>query len=138
MTAFLGPADDRALGIAYAEIGDPRAREYLARARPADAAVLGRLAPLEGSQSMYEALLREDPSNPTALVNLGVLYGHAGRARDAARMWQRALETNPAIEAAALNLSQVLPAVEARAVLERYLQFNPGSKAARARLSALN
>jgi len=66
-----------------------------------------------------------------------VIYGQAGLARDAARMWQRALDTNPAIEAAALNLSQVLPAAEARAVLERYLQFNPGSKAARARLSAL-
>jgi hypothetical protein len=137
LTAFLGPADDRALGIAYAEIGDPRAREYLVRARPADAAVLGRLAPLENSQSMYEALLREDPFNAAALVNLGVIYGQAGLARDAARMWQRALDTNPAIEAAALNLSQVLPAAEARAVLERYLQFNPGSKAARARLSAL-
>ena len=37
LTSFLGTADDRALGIAYAQSGDPRARQYLLRASPADA-----------------------------------------------------------------------------------------------------
>jgi hypothetical protein len=35
LIAFLGNADDRAIGLAYAEMGDKRAREYLLRAAPA-------------------------------------------------------------------------------------------------------
>ena len=85
----------------------------------------------------YEAALREDHANPVALVNLGVLYAEAGRIEDAARMWQRALEVNPAIEGAALNLARIRPAAEARGVLEDYLRFNPGSVAARAALGAI-
>ena len=141
LVAFLGEADDRALGIALAETGDPRAREHLLRAKPADAEVLLRLATLEKdperAASLYAGVLRDDPANPTALVNLGALHAQAGRVADAAKLWQRALETNPAIEGAALNLSQVLTAADARAVLERYLEFNPGSTAVRTRLDTL-
>lgn len=141
LVAFLGAADDRALGIAYAEIGDPRARDVLQRAQPADPEVLLRRAVLEGDPArgagLYEAVLRSDASNPTALVNLGVLYGQSGRVKDAVRLWQRALEVNPAIEGAALNLAQVLQPSQARAVLERYLSFNPGSGVAHRLLSAL-
>ncbi|MBZ5582431.1 MAG: tetratricopeptide repeat protein [Acidobacteriia bacterium] len=141
LVPFLGTADARALGIAYAEAGDPRARGYLLRAQPADAAVLLRLAVLEQDSrraaALYEGVLREEPGNPTALVNLGALYAAGGRTQDAARLWRRALETNPAIEGAALNLSQVLPTEQARAVLVQYLGFNPGSRAARSRLAAL-
>jgi tetratricopeptide (TPR) repeat protein len=141
LRAFLGKLDDRGLGLAYAELGDPRARDYLLRANPQDAAVLLRLAAMEQSrkpaQEKYEAVLREDRANPVALVNLGVLYAQAGRTEDAARMWKRALETNPAIEGAALNLARVRPPAEGRAILEKYLRFNPGSAAARAALDAL-
>jgi tetratricopeptide (TPR) repeat protein len=141
LRAFLGAADVRALGIAYAEAGDPRAGTYLARAQPADAEVLLRLAVIEKdprrAASLYQAALRQQPANTTALVNLGVLYAQAGRSEEAAELWQRSLETNPAIEGVALNLSRVLPAAKARAVLERYLTFNPGSTAVRARLAEL-
>jgi Tfp pilus assembly protein PilF len=141
LVALLGPADDRSLGLAYAELEDPRARELLLRARPADTAVLLRLATLEGdpkrATALYAAVLRADPANPSALVNLGVLYAQSGRADQAARLWERALEANPAIEGAALNLAQIRPPAQARAILERYLQFNPDSSAARKRLVAL-
>jgi tetratricopeptide (TPR) repeat protein len=128
-------SDDRSLGLAYAETGDSRARDYLNRVQPADADVLLRLATLERdpkrAASLYEAALRMDPHQPAALVNLGVLYARAGRTADAAKLWQRALETNPALEQPVLNLAQILPPAEARAVIERYLQFNPGSVAVR-------
>jgi tetratricopeptide (TPR) repeat protein len=141
LQSLLGKSDDRALGLAYAEVGDARARQYLLRAKPADAAVLVRLAALERNPKLaaekYEAALREDHANPVALVNLGALYAEAGRIEDAARMWQRALEVNPAIEGAALNLARIRPAAEARGVLEDYLRFNPGSVAARAALDAI-
>jgi Tfp pilus assembly protein PilF len=141
LIAFLGAADARSLGLAYAELGDARARQYLLRAEPADAEVLLRLATLERDPkravSLYEAVLQADPSIPSALVNLGALYGQRGRLAEAIRLWKQALETNPAIEGAALNLAQVLPRAEATAVLERYLQFNPGSSTVRKRLGEL-
>ena len=141
LQAFLGESDDRQLGLAYAEVGDPRAREYLLRAKPADASVLVRLATLETNpilaKEKYEQALREEPANPVALVNLGALYAQSGRIEDAARMWNRALEANPAIEGAALNLARIRPRAQARAVLKRYLLFNPDSAAARAALDAL-
>ena len=138
---LLGKSDDRALGLAYAEVGDARARQYLLQAKPPDAAVLLRLAALEQNPKRaaeeYEAVLREDRANPVALVNLGALYAEAGRIEDAARTWKRALEVNPAIEGAALNLARIRPPAEARGVLEEYLRFNPGSLAARAALDAI-
>jgi hypothetical protein len=141
LTVFLGAADDRALGIAKAEIGDAGARELLLKAQPADTEVRLRLAALERdparAAALYESVLTSEPANTTALVNLGALDGQAGRTREAAALWQRALETNPALEGAALNLSRVLPPADARAALERYLSFNPGSKAVRARLAEL-
>ena len=141
LQSLLGKSDDRALGLAYAEVGDARARQHLLRAKPADAAVLVRLAALERNPKLaaenYEAALREDHANAVALVNLGALYAEAGRIEDAARMWKRALEVNPAIEGAALNLARIRPPAEARGVLEEYLRFNPGSIAARAALGAI-
>jgi tetratricopeptide (TPR) repeat protein len=141
LRAFLGVADDRALGIAYAEAGDARAGGYLQRAQPTDAEVLLRLATLDRdprkSAVLYQAVLRLQPANATALANLGVIYAQAGRQEEAAELWQRSLDANPAIEGVALNLSQVLPVAKARAALERYLEFNPGSTAVRARLAAL-
>jgi Tfp pilus assembly protein PilF len=85
----------------------------------------------------YEAVLREDPANSVALVNLGVIYAQAGRTDEAARLWERALQTNPAIEGAALNLARIRKGPEGRAILQRYLAFNPGSKAARSALEAI-
>jgi predicted CXXCH cytochrome family protein len=141
LVAFLGTTDDRSLGLAYAGLGDVRAREYLARAKPADAEVRLRLAALEQdparAMALYEAVLRENPAQPVALVNLGSLYGRVGKLKEAAELWQRALEANPGIEQAVLNLAEVRPPEEARAILQRYLEFNPGSRAARAKLDGL-
>jgi tetratricopeptide (TPR) repeat protein len=141
LISFLGSADDRSLGLAYAELEDSRARDHLLRASPVDTAVRLRLATLERdpqrAATLYEAVLGDDPANPPALVNLGALYARSGRANQAAGLWERALKTNPAIEGAALNLAQIRPAAQARAILERYLEFNPGSSAVRARLAAL-
>jgi len=142
LTAFLGEPDDRSFGLAYAELGDARAHEYLLRAQPADAAVRLRLAGLESDVgracALYESVLRGDPFQTVALVNLGSLYARAGRLEEAGHLWERALNTNPAIEEAALNLAQIKPPAEARVILQRYLEFNPGSKSARSRLEILS
>jgi hypothetical protein len=141
LVSFLRPADDRALGLAYAELGDPRAREYLLRARPADWQVRLRLAVLEPdparAAALYQAVLKERPGETAALVNLGILYAGVGRTAEAARLWERALAANPAIEEAALNLSRVRPAAEAESIVRRYLELNPASPAALARLAEL-
>jgi tetratricopeptide (TPR) repeat protein len=135
LISFLGQADDRSLGLAYAELGDARARGLLLRTKPVDVEVRLRLAATEtdGARAMalYESVLRERPAQTVALVNLGSLYARAGRLTEAGKLWERALEANPGIEEAALNLAKVRPAGEARGVLQRYLEFNPGSKAAR-------
>ena len=47
------------------------------------------------------------------------------------------LAANPAIEEAALNLSQIRPAADAEAIVKRYLELNPASPAALARLAAI-
>lgn len=142
LQTFLGSGDDRALGLAYAELGDGRALEHLRRAMPADWPVRLRLAVLEPdagrAAQLYESVLRENPYEPVALVNLGSLLARQGRTEEAARMWQRALAVNPAIEEAVLNLAQIQPAREARELLQRYLEWNPVSKNARKRLAELN
>jgi tetratricopeptide (TPR) repeat protein len=139
LVTFLGNADDRAIGLAYAETGDPRARAYLLRAQPSDAPVMLRLAFLEKDTSravaLYESALKLKPDETVALVNLGTLYAASGRATEAARLWRRALEINPGIEEAALNLAQILPSSAAEAVLKRYLEVNPSSAAAKTRFA---
>jgi tetratricopeptide (TPR) repeat protein len=141
LVAFLGTADDRALGLAYEELGDRRAREYLQRAAPHDWLVQLRLAVLESEPvkavKLYESVLKENPYETSALVNLGALYAQAGRTAEAGHLWERALKANPAIEEAVLNLSQIRAAGEAREILQRYLQVNPVSAKAQARLAAL-
>jgi predicted CXXCH cytochrome family protein len=142
LQSFLGEPDDRAIGLAYAEMGDARARDFLLRAKPADVEVRLRLAALEHdtgrARALYESVLRENPTHPVALVNLGSLYARAGRVEEAGNLWRRALDTNPGIEEAALNLAQVGTPSEARAILTRYLEFNPGSNTARARLHSIS
>jgi predicted CXXCH cytochrome family protein len=142
LVAFLGTADDRALGLAYAELGDPRTREYLLRAKPVDSEVRLRLAALEPNPArateLYESVLRDNPAQPAALVNLGSLYAQTGRLDDAAALWRRALENNPGIEEAALNLARIVRPEEAKSVLTRYLESNPGSRAAQARLHSIS
>ena len=139
LAPFLGAADDRAFGLAYAELADGRARQYLLRATPQDWPVLLRLAVLEAdpvrATRFYQSVLRDNPGETAALVNLGSLYAQAGRVTEAGRLWDRALEANPAIEEAVLNLSQIRPRAESQLLLKRYLAINPVSAKARARLA---
>jgi tetratricopeptide (TPR) repeat protein len=141
LAGFLGAADDRAKGLAYAELGDARAAELLRRAVPRDWPVRLRLAVLErdpgNAARLYESVLRDNPREPAALVNLGSLYAVAGRDAEAGQLWERALTVNPALEPAVLNLAKVRAADEARVILRRYLEVNPVSKNARARLAEL-
>ena len=142
LVAFFGTADDRALGLAYAELGDLRAKSFLLRASPADWPVRLRLAVLEAdparAAALYESVLKERPGETSALVNLGALYANAGRTQEAAALWERALASNPATEQAAVNLSRIRPPAEAAAILKRYLELNPASPLARERLKAIH
>ena len=142
LVAFLGEGDDRSLGLAYAELADPRAREYLLRATPQDSLVRLRLAVIESdpgrAAKLYKAVLEDNPGETAALVNLGAIYAQAGRTEEAGRLWERALETNPAIEEAVLNLTQIRTSAESRAILTRYLEVNPASRKARARLAEIS
>jgi tetratricopeptide (TPR) repeat protein len=139
LQVFLGRSDDRAMGLALAELGDPRAGVYLKRVQPADPAVLLRRAALETDPSqaaaIYQSVLRQEPHNPTALVNLGGLYAASARVSEAAALWRHALEVNPGIEQAALNLARISPPDEAGRILARYLEIDPDSRAARALLA---
>lgn len=141
LIAFVGAVDDRALGLAYAELSDRRSREYLLRATPRDSLVRLWLAVLEPNPEravqLYESVLKDTPSEVTALVNLGALYAQSGRLAEAGRLWARALIANPAIEEAVLNLSQIRSTAESKQILERYLELNPVSSKAKARLAAL-
>jgi tetratricopeptide (TPR) repeat protein len=98
------------------------------------------LAALETDESrasaLYESVLRANPFQTVALVNLGSLYAKAGNLEQAASLWERALAANPAIEEAVFNLAQIRSPAEAREIIKRYLLFNPGSLAARHWLDA--
>jgi len=141
LVPFLGPGDDRALGLAYAELGDPRAKAYLRRAVPQDWPVQLRLAVLEPDPAraaqLYESVLRSNPYEPAALVNLGTHLARQGRTLEAGRLWDRALLANPALEDAVLNLTQIRPAKDSRLLLQKYLELNPVSRKALSRLAEL-
>ena len=141
ITAFLGVADDRALGLAYAELGDKRAREYLLRASPQDWQVQLRLAVLEPdaakAAALYESVLKQNPYEPSALVNLGTHLAKQGRTAEAGRLWERALAANPGLEEAVLNLSLIRTVKESQTLLRRYLEVNPVSAKARQRLAEM-
>lgn len=142
LVPFLGSGDDRALGLAYAELGDRRAKEFLLRAEPRDWPVQLRLAVLETdaatAAALYASVLRENPFEPAALVNLGAQRARQGRFVEAGQLWERALAVNPALEEAVWNLTQIRPPKESRMLLLRYLEFNPVSAKARARLAQLS
>ena len=141
LAPFLGSGDNRAIGLAYAELEDKRARQYLLRATPKDWPVQLRLAVMETdvqrAAALYESVLRENPYEPAALVNLGSLYAGQGRIEEAGKLWERALVVNPAIEQAVLNLAQIRSAQQSRLILNRYLEINPVSQKARKQLAAL-
>jgi len=121
------PADSggRELGLAYAEVflrtGDRRQRDEAVRlleAAPRDPAVELRLADLyqragqfNRSEALYRAVLERDANNRVALVNLAGLVAARGLLKDAIPMWRRALNQNPCLEEATLNLITALRAL---------------------------
>ncbi len=92
---------------------------------------------LPGQRRCYESVLKANPYETAALVNLGAIYAGVGRTEEATKLWERALEANPAIEAAVLNLAQIQPPAAAKTTLQRYLELNPASTSARTRLTAI-
>jgi hypothetical protein len=62
-------------------------------------------------------VLRADPPARRRSSTLGVIYAQSCRIDQAARLWERALQGNPALEGTALNLAQIHPPAQARAIL---------------------
>ena len=152
LLAFAGyRSDERALGLAYAELaaqsGDAfqrrEARRLLQAALPAhaaDAEVLTRLAFLlqaDGDEAqalaLYEAALRAEPERTpqclTAAVNAGALHAARGNPARALELWQDALKRQPGLREAALNLAAALrargAAQPANEVMRQLLRFDP-------------
>jgi tetratricopeptide (TPR) repeat protein len=133
-------AGARELGLAYAEVslrtGDSRqekeALRLLSKA-PRDADVQLRLADLErrrgdaaASVTLYESVLRNDPNSLPALVNLGNVYGSAGRLNEAIVLWRRALKRSPCLPEALANLATALEATRDRASIEALRKVQAG------------
>ncbi|MDQ6706347.1 MAG: tetratricopeptide repeat protein [Acidobacteriota bacterium] len=146
-------ADARDLGLAYAIMAvRERNAKYGERAfdllkqtitkTPNDPQVLSYLADLykkhsddRNALSLYERLRRVDPSESSAPVALGGYAMERGDYEEAIRYWSDALRKSPALLLVRANLAVALlrtgRAGEARAVLEKALEFHPGFKAAR-------
>lgn len=131
-------ADERALGLAYAEValetgaGFHRAEALrLLRsalpAHPQDADLMARLAYLEGgsaAEKLYEQALRLNPAHPAANVNLGLLRARKGDLAGAVALWRAALKLNPGLSEASVNLAAVL-GQGAEAVLREARRYDP-------------
>lgn len=89
------------------------------------------LGAAEGACKHAQRALQLDQRNSDAWVNFGVASWHAGRRRDAAQAMDRALALTPGLEAAALDLSQMLRSlredVRAADVLATALRHNSHS-----------
>jgi predicted CXXCH cytochrome family protein len=91
---------------------------------------------------LYQQVWRMDRSQYAAAAALGAYQMQNGNLRAAIRLWQDALALNPAMVLVRVNLAKALlrtgnPA-EAKAALEKALQFNPTSPEARDLLSQIS
>jgi len=116
----------RELGLAYAEVflrtGDHRQRDEALRlleAAPSDPAVDLRLADLyqrssqlARAETLYRTVLKRDANNLVALVNLAGIVAARGQLNEAIPMWRRALDQNPCLEEATVNLITALQALK--------------------------
>ena len=149
--------DDRDFGLAYAKLaenGDEfatlRGLQLLQSAlpkNPNDSSLLAGLAFLLKRQGQDEEAIRifrksleSDPRNSWAAANLGVLYKKRGDPGRALALWEEVFLRSPFY--AGLNLSSLDCSLgrlsQARAVLQRMLEFDPDSIEIRRRLSELN
>jgi len=120
---------DRELGLAYAEVslrtGDARQASEgmrLLEKAASDAEVLLRLAFLRQrlgddgrSAELYREVLKRDRDSIAAMVNLGSIYGKAGRLDEAIALWREALKRNPCLSEAGKNLATAYAAAGRRA-----------------------
>ncbi len=139
----------RELGLAYATVAirddnrawGMRAFELLRNANasaPDDVKVSSRLAQLydrmgqEGQAcELYARIVAADATQNAAAVNLGICLAKEGRLEESMRLWKSALERNPVLEPARLNLAVAQfrsgDSAAARASLAKGLKFNPAS-----------
>jgi len=149
--------DERDLGLAYARIAESgdqfaaaRGLQLLQSARsksPADPALLAGLAYLLKKQGQDEEAIRTfkkclelDPQNSWAAANLGVLYKKVGDTNRALAIWEEIFARTPFY--AGLNLSSLDCTLgrraQAKAVLNRMIEFDPDSLELRRRLSEVD
>jgi tetratricopeptide (TPR) repeat protein len=145
-------ADDRSLGVAYAQMAErgapgaaSKALRLLAGASAAgnnDAELNKRLGYLRqatgdaaGARKAYAAALASDPWNASALGNLAVLDAQQGRLREAIALLDRLVTNDPSQTAAGLNLAFIECRLErkeeAAALVKRLLEVNPDDAALR-------
>lgn len=144
-------ADGRDLAMAMAALAQSEAAlrrpafELLVKEsarNPEDMALLGQLAQFHdrmgneaAAMEACERIVRADPSNTAAKVNLGIYYVKRGRSAEAIGLWQDALKRNPSLTGARMNLGVALfhegRAAEAEAALAAVLQYEPDNDAAR-------
>jgi len=154
---YTGTKRDLAVGYAIVALRDSnrvyraRAFELLKQVRAeggADAMALAYLAEFyrdarddAHALPLYEEVWREDRSQYAAAAALGAYAMQRGNLNEAIRLWQETLAVNPALTLVRVNLATALERVgrreEARAVVEKALEFNPASKEAREKSTAL-
>ena len=62
-------------------------------------------APIEDIIQAYEEVIRLDPKSPGALVNLGTIYYHLRKWKEAEQYYRRSVEADPSYALAHFNLS---------------------------------
>ena len=153
------PANSRDLGLAYAILSareqnavyGERAFQLLKDAAvisPDDPQVLSYLADLykkhlddRDAERLYQRLSRVDPLESSAPVALGAYAMERGDYPAAIGFWTEALRKSPALLLVRVNLATALLRTgrggDARAVLSKALEFNPGFTAAQALLDGI-
>jgi hypothetical protein len=150
LVPFPGSAgDDRELGLAYATEAIPKNNRLwgerafallkkVASAHPGDAAVEVQLAQLYDRMgqeqiacNIFEQAVKDGASGTGALVNLGTCEAKRGDIGQAMKLWSEALQRNPAVEAARMNLAiaqgQSGDVRSGEANLKTALQYDPFS-----------
>jgi tetratricopeptide (TPR) repeat protein len=91
---------------------------------------------------LYGQLLQIDPGQSSAPAALGAYAMERGDYQEAIRLWTTALRISPALLLVRANLALALIRTgrrdEARAVLQKALEFNPEFPAARKLLAEIN
>jgi Flp pilus assembly protein TadD len=145
-------ADTRDLALAYeslANSGEEGARSEAERIlrrslaeSPNDAATLSALAYEEqthgdvtGARSLYQRALAVDPDLIDARTNLGVIEAQNGDFLESIKLLRGAFERAPGRSLVGLNLARVFclagETPDARATVDRVLEFNPDMRAAK-------